>query len=109
MLYNSNVTEQKQAVCGQDEVHTMKQEPIVGACQNVTQNKPAAYKQKEVNVVLEFPKEVDPKAEEEFKCRLKEIYLRKIKFGSMQLEESAVQSTPPVKGELSNQEDKEYE
>lgn len=109
MLYSSNATKQKQTVCGQDKVHKLNQEQLVKDCHSMQEETNATGKKRGIKVVLQFPEEVDPKAEEEFKCRLKEIYLRKIKFGSMQVEESALQSTPPVKGELRNMEDKKYE
>ena len=109
MIYNSNATKQTKAVYEQNSVHKMEKEITVGTVKSVTQKKPVTCNQEDVKVILEYLKEVDPKAEEEFRCRLKEIYLRKIKFGSMQVGKSAVQSTPPEKGEVSNQEDKDYE
>lgn len=111
MLYNSNATEQKQSVCGQEETHTMNQEQVVEECQNVQIEAITTYQKKEVRVVLEFPAVADPRAEAEFQSRLKEIYLRKIKLGSMQGGESEVQSHSLVENEEFNtdsREDKNY-
>jgi len=49
----------------------------------VTQQFLCRHKNKEVKVTVEFPKQSSPKAEQEFVCRLKEIYLEKVKIGSM--------------------------
>lgn len=40
------------------------------------------HKNKKVNVTIEFPKQTDWKAEQEFIFRLKELYLEKVKTGS---------------------------
>lgn len=97
MLYNSNVKKRKRAVCEQDKVHRMKQEQSVKDCQNVQIETTATYQKKEIKVVLEFPQRADGKAEEEFQRRLKEIYLNRVNFKAMQLEESALQSASPNK------------
>ena len=39
------------------------------------------HKNKKVNVTLEFPKQTDRKAEQEFIARVKELYLEKVKNG----------------------------
>lgn len=112
MIYNGNVKKQTGAVYEQDNVHKMEQEQVAGACRNVQIETHATYQKKDIKVVLEFPAEADLKAEEEISTRLKEVYLRKIKFGAMQVEEVAVQCTPPVAGAESkknNLEDKDYE
>ncbi|MBQ7766396.1 MAG: hypothetical protein IJ397_06115 [Lachnospiraceae bacterium] len=111
MLYNSNAIKQKQTVYGQDEVHKMKQEQSVEVCKSVQVETTATYKKKEIKILMEFPQEANWKAEEEFKNRLKEIYLRKINIGSMQSGESALQFASPDKtADLKNNlEDKDYE
>lgn len=112
MLYNSNAIKQKQTVYGQDEVHKMKQEQSVEVCKSVQVETTATYKKKEIKILMEFPQEANWKAEEEFKNRLKEIYLRKINIGSMQSVESALQSASPNKSaglKTNNLEDKDYE
>ena len=112
MLYKSNVTEQKQTVYEQDGVHRIEREQVVGECQSVQRKALTTYQNKEIKVVLEFPQEVNQKVEEEFKNRLKEVYLRKIKFGSMQTEDAALQSASPKTGcrpVENTKEDKEYE
>lgn len=50
------------------------------------------HKNKKVNVTLEFPKQTDQKAEQEFIFRLKELYLEKIKNGACISGESALLS-----------------
>lgn len=57
------------------------------------------YRKKEIKVTLEFPQNTDEQAEQEFISRLKEIYLRKIKFLSMQEKESALHSKAKKKQE----------
>lgn len=52
------------------------------------------HKNKEVKVTVEFPVQSNPKAEQEFTSRLKEIYLEKVKNGSMQGKESALPCIP---------------
>lgn len=48
---------------------------------------------KEVSVTLLFPTQSDKKAEQEFMNMLKEIYLNKIKIGSMQSDSGEVKSS----------------
>ena len=48
------------------------------------------YRNKQVNVIVEFPKQTDQKAEQEFIFRLKELYLEKIKNGACISGESAL-------------------
>ena len=50
------------------------------------------HKNKKVNVTLEFPKQTDRKAEQEFIARLKELYLEKVKNGSCLSGDSALLS-----------------
>lgn len=57
-----------------------------------TQSFACISQNKEVNVTLFFPTQSDKKAESEFIGILKEIYLNKIKIGSMQSESGAVES-----------------
>ena len=52
------------------------------------------YKNKEVKVTVEFPGQSNSQDELEFTRRLKEIYLKKVKNGSMQGKESALSCTP---------------
>ena len=52
------------------------------------------HKNQEVKVTVEFPEQSNPQAEQEFKSRLKEIYLEKVKLGSMQGKESALPCEP---------------
>ena len=40
------------------------------------------HKNKQVNITIDFPKQTDQKAEQEFIVRLKELYLEKVKMGS---------------------------
>ncbi len=60
------------------------------------------HRNKQIQVILEFPEQSDQKAEQEFIARLKEIYLKKIKNGAMQKEDFAL-PFPPTK----NKEEKE--
>lgn len=96
MLYESNTTEKSINVCGQEEIHNMKQEQLAGECQNMQLETTTIYQNKEVHVILEFPTQSDPKAEQEFISRLKEIYLRKIENGAIQKKDSALESNPDV-------------
>lgn len=48
------------------------------------------HKNKQVHITIEFPKQTDQKAEQEFISRLKEMYLEKIKNGSCNDRESAL-------------------
>lgn len=50
------------------------------------------HKNKQVHVTLEFPKQSNQKAEQEFIFRLKELYLEKIKNGACISGESALLS-----------------
>ena len=52
------------------------------------------HNNKEVKVTVEFPEQSDLGAEQEFKSRLKEVYLEKVKLGSMQGKESALPCKP---------------
>lgn len=45
------------------------------------------YRGKTVKVILEFPKQPDKEAEQEFISRLKEIYLSKIMMSARSMEE----------------------
>lgn len=49
---------------------------------------------KKVKITLEFPEQTDEAAEQEFISRLKEIYLEKIKKGTMQKMDSALTFNP---------------
>ncbi|MBO5337530.1 MAG: hypothetical protein J6A94_10425 [Lachnospiraceae bacterium] len=53
-----------------------------------------------VQVTLEFPEQSDPKAEQEFMSRLKEIYLRKIEIGSRQDKDSALESNSNIDSDM---------
>ena len=53
------------------------EEKLMDSCSYTT-----TRKNKQVHVTLEFPKQTDQKAEQEFISRLKELYLEKIKKGS---------------------------
>lgn len=61
------------------------------------------HKNKKVNVTLEFPKQTDRKAEQEFIARLKELYLEKVKTGSCLSRDSALLSD-----QINEVEDMEY-
>ncbi len=56
------------------------------------------YQKRDVKINIELPEETDCKAQMELEQRLKEVYLRKIELGSIQVGETAVQCTPPVAG-----------
>lgn len=60
----------------------------------VTQSFLYKHNNKEVKVTVEFPEQSNPQADSEFTRRLKEIYLEKVKNGSMQGEESALSCQP---------------
>ncbi len=60
------------------------------------------HRNKQIQVILEFPEQSDQKAEHEFIARLKEIYLKKMENGAMQKEDFAL-PFPPTK----NKEEKE--
>ncbi len=112
MIYNGKAKKQTKAVYEQDGAHKMKQEQVAGACQKMKKETLATYRQKEIKVNIEFPKEANPKAEMELESRLKEVYLRKIKYGSMQVGEAALQSATPDKTadlKINNLGDKDYE
>lgn len=63
-----------------------------------TYSKEAKLGKKKVKITLEFPYTVDPKDAERFEHMLKEIYLNKVKKGSLQTSFQAV-SFPTPKGE----------
>ncbi len=51
------------------------------------------HRNKQIQVILEFPEQSDQKAEQEFIARLKEIYLKKMENGAMQKEDFALPSS----------------
>lgn len=82
----------------QAESHSNKNEEVHPKdSQVITHQFLCKHKNKEVKVTVEFPEQSNPRDEQEFKSRLKEIYLEKIKLGSMQGNESAL-SCQPNKG-----------
>ena len=50
----------------------------------------SVYQNKQSKITLEFPEQLDTKAEQEFIDKLKNIYLKKIENGTMQEEYSAL-------------------
>ena len=103
MRYNGKALKQnKETECGQTEPHNHvnKENELAG---NMVQYVSENGNQKVV-VTLEFPKQSDKKAEQEFIGRLKEIYLKKVKVLSIQEKDSALHC-------ISNerQEDKNHE
>lgn len=52
------------------------------------------YKNKDVTIHLEFPKEQNEEAADDFISRLKELYLKKIKIQSGRVETPALYSQP---------------
>jgi len=77
----------------QDETHNNENKSS-----NLKENQMESYsyrtthKNKQVNITIEFPKQTDQKAEQEFISRLKELYLEKIKNGTCINEETALTS-----------------
>lgn len=79
----------------QAESHSNKNEEIHPKDnQVITHQFLCKHKNKEVKVTVEFPEQSNPQADSEFTRRLKEIYLEKVKNGSMQGEESALSCQP---------------
>ena len=79
----------------QAESHSNKNEEVHPKdSQVITHQFLCKHKNKEVKVTVEFPEQSDLVAEREFKGRLKEIYLEKVRLGTMQGKESALSCTP---------------
>ena len=99
MVYNGKTLQQQSETIGseyrQANSHSNKNKEVQQVnSQVVTQQFLCRHKNKEVKVTVEFPEQSNPKAEQEFVCRLKEIYLEKVKIGSMQGKKSALSCTP---------------
>ena len=74
------------------EKHTMNKSSNSEESQMDSYSYTTTHKNKQVNVILEFPKQTDHKAEQEFISRLKELYLEKIKLGACTSGKSALSS-----------------
>ena len=75
----------------QAESHSNKNEEVHPKdSQVITHQFLCKHKNKEVKVTVEFPEQSNSQADSEFTRRIKEIYLEKVKNGSMQGEESAL-------------------
>ena len=75
----------------QAELHSNKNEEVhPKESQVISHQFLCKYKNKEVKVTVEFPEQSSSKDELEFTRRLKEIYLEKVKNGSMQGRESVL-------------------
>ena len=100
MLYNGKTLQKEScketdSAYRQAESHSNKNEEVQSEDNKVvTQSFSCNYKNKEIKVTVEFPKQSDMVAEQEFKSRLKEIYLEKIRLGAMQISESALTCQP---------------
>ena len=79
----------------QAESHSNKNEEVHPKdSQVITHQFLCKHKNKEVKVTVEFPEQSDSQTDLEFTRRLKEIYLEKVKNGSMQGKESALPCSP---------------
>lgn len=80
----------------------------MGDCKSVQIEQKISYQNRDIKVVLEFPAESNPRAEQEFMDFLKELYLQKIKPGSMQKATQALES-PSIENREDTKEDKNHE
>lgn len=98
MIYNTKVEKrnsESDSEYRQAELHSNRDKKGIPEEQSmVIEICPNECKCKNLKITLEFPEQTDEAAEREFISRLKEIYLEKIKKGSMQEKDSALTFNP---------------
>lgn len=108
MLYNTNTIKQTNHGYEQAVTNSMNQEQSKGDCKSVQVEQKVSYQNRDIKVVLEFPTESNPQAEQKFEDFLKELYLKKIKSESMQKETQELESSP-IGNMKDTKEDKNHE
>ena len=96
MIYNAKVgkhNSESDSEYRQAELHSNRDKKGIPEAQSMV-TEICSKKCKKVKITLEFPERTDEMAEQEFIGRLKEIYLEKIKKGSMQETDLALTFNP---------------